>query len=116
MSKIFYDHLSDMSHIEKRIKKFAKTEGERHELFKLVDDIMHHKVMTKVLDELPSEHHPEFLDKFSKHPHDHRLLEYLGAKIAGDVVALIKAEINFVAEEIIHILDQKAEAAISKKK
>jgi hypothetical protein len=95
MSKLFFDHLIELKEIEKQIKKVAKSASEREELWNLVDEIVHHKVMGCILDKLPHEHHDEFLQMFHKCPHDSELIfEYLRIKTGDDFSELIKKEID----------------------
>ena len=99
MSKLFFDHLIELKEIDKQIKKVAKTQAEREELWALVDEIVHHKVMGCILDNLPRPHHEEFLDMFHKSPHDEELLfTYLRDKVGDNIESLIQQEIgNFSA-------------------
>ena len=45
MSKVYYDHLIVLGDIESRIKSIAETQEEREELWQLVDDIIHQRVL-----------------------------------------------------------------------
>src|SRR5260221_7558774 len=49
MSRIFYDHLTNFAKIEKLIKTSATSADEKEELWKIVDEIVHHKVMGCIL-------------------------------------------------------------------
>ncbi|MDP3994584.1 MAG: hypothetical protein Q8P91_02035, partial [bacterium] len=77
MSKIFFDHLIELETVEAEIKKASKTSEEREELWKIVDDIINHKVLEFVLDKLSIKHHGEFLEKFHQAPHDTDIISYL---------------------------------------
>ncbi len=101
MSKIFYDHLIVLEEIEAEIKNSAQTEEERHELWQLVDEIVHTRIMENILDRLPGEHHNEFLEKFHAAPHDDGLLDYLKEKIEENIEELLKEEIGDLAYEIL---------------
>lgn len=95
MSKLFFDHLIELKEIDKQIKRVAKSTEEKEELWLLVDEIIHHKVMGCILDKLPREHHEEFLDIFHKSPHDSDLLiKYLRSRTNSDIEDLIIKEIN----------------------
>lgn len=83
MSQIFYDSLIVLDDVEVRIKRIAQTPEERHELWMIVDEIVHHHVMGCILDKLPEKHHDEFLGRFHAKPHDHSLLGYLKEKVEG---------------------------------
>lgn len=102
MSKLFYDHLVELKKIDKLIKKVAKTSEEREELWGLVDEIVHHRVMGCILDKLPREHHEEFLEMYHARPHDDEyLFGYLKEKIGENVEELIKQEIGTLGTDIL---------------
>ncbi len=102
MSKLFFDHLLDLKEVDKQIKKVAKTSEEREELWGLIDEIVHHKVMGCILGNLPREHHEEFLEIFYTSPHDEELLfRYLRRKVGENIEGLIKQEIGGLAAEIL---------------
>src|SRR3989304_4293940 len=97
MSKLFFDHLVSLEDLEKEIKKVATSKEEKEELWGLVDEIMHHKVMGCILNKLPRDNHEEFLEMFHKHPHDEDLIDYLQEKIGENIEELIKGEIGNLA-------------------
>lgn len=101
MSKIFYDHLIVFEDIDKEIKEAASTPEEREELWQLVDEITHHRVLEKILDALPKENHEEFLGKFHETPYDNSLMEYLNEKVKGNIEDIIKQEIGSLAFELL---------------
>src|SRR5258706_7168635 len=102
MSNIFYDHLIELKEVDKQIKKAAKTQEEREELWVLVDEIVHHKVMGCILGKLPSEHHHEFLELFHKSPHDEDLLlSYLKQRDGDNIESLIRQEIGDLSIDLL---------------
>jgi hypothetical protein len=102
MSKLFFDHLIELKEIDKQIKKVAKTSEEREELWALVDEIVHHKVMGCILDKLPRENHEEFLQIFHKSPHDEELIfGYLKDRVGEDIEMLIKQEIEALSLDLL---------------
>lgn len=107
MSKIFYDDLVDMDKVSAKIKKIARTSEEREELYGLVDEIVHHKVIGCILDRLPEQHHQEFLTNFGERPHDEGLLIYLKERIEDDVVGFIKEEIHKLSVELLMFVEEK---------
>ena len=108
MTKIFYDHLVELGKIDKQIKKVAKTSEEKEELWGLIDEIVHHKVIGCILGSLPREHHEEFLGMFHKSPHDEELLfSYLRRKIGDNIESLIRQEIGGLATELLEEIRQE---------
>ena len=101
MSKIFYDHLIILEEVDRSIKGSTETQEERQELWQIVDEIIHHRVLGCVLAHLPREHHEEFLEKFHQAPHDEGLLDYLEEKIKKDVTKLIKEEVKSLSTELV---------------
>lgn len=100
MSNLFYDHLLPLDEIKTNIDEVAESREEKEELWKIVDEIVHHKVMGCVLDELPSEHHEDFMQKFHKAPYDQELIKYLQERTKNDIVALITATTQKFVEDI----------------
>ena len=102
MSKLFVDHLVELKKIDREIKKVAKTSEEREELWGLVDEIVHHKVMGCILDKLPRDNHEEFLEMYHKSPHDDELIfGYLKTKAGPDIEETIKQEIGALSTELL---------------
>jgi hypothetical protein len=101
MSKIFYDHLITLEEIEIHIKESVETYEERRELWQIVDEIVHHRVLGCILDHLPHNHHQEFLQKFHSCPYDEGLLDYLRERIKKDVEEIIRKETENLASEIL---------------
>ena len=101
MSKIFFDKLVSVKQVEKYIAKLTETVEERHELWQLVDEIVHHRVLHCVLNELPKKHHKEFLVKLYEAPHDEDLLAYSQKKITKDISEFIKLEVQSIENEIL---------------
>ncbi len=114
MSRLFYDHLVDFSELEKLVKKNVKDEASRHEIYKLVDEIVHHRVVGCILDRLPENHHKEFLDHVHKRAHDTGILEYLKERVAEDVEEFIRREVYLLGTEILAMFapeDEKLQRA-----
>ncbi len=102
MSKLFFDHLIVLDQVEIEIKKAAKTKDEQEELWQMVDEIVGHKAIETILDNLPKDNHREFLELFHKAPHDEDLLiGYLKTTIGENVEELLKQELGNLAFEIL---------------
>lgn len=104
MSKLFYDHLLVLEELEHHIKSATQTPEEREELWNIVDEIIHHKVLGCILDRLPYDYHHEFLAKFHESPYDETLLEYLNEKIEGNVEEVIKGQMVSLEKEMLEEL------------
>ncbi len=101
MSKIFYDHLINFEKIEKIIKSSASSLDEKEELWKIVDEIVHHKVMGCILDNLDEKHHEEFLKRFTNAPFDDGLIIYLEEKSSGKISEVVKKTTAEIETEIL---------------
>lgn len=102
MSKLFFDKLINLKEIDKKIKKTANSVEEREELWVLVDEIVHHKVMGCILDKLPRAHHEEFLGLFHQSPHDEELIfSYLKKKVGENIESLIEQEIGDLSANLL---------------
>jgi hypothetical protein len=106
MSKLFFDHLIVLKEVDVYIKKTAQSSEEREELWRLVDEIVHHKVFDVILGLLPKAHHNEFLERFHAHPYDERLIDYLKDKIGQNIEELIKQEIGGLSTELLSDIEE----------
>ncbi len=109
MSKLFFDHLINLEDVEKEINEVSSTKEEKDELWQLVDEIIHHRVLGCILDKLPRKDHEEFLGMFHRHPYDEAIIDYLREKIGGNVEEIIKQEIGTLAFELLTEIRGKAE-------
>jgi hypothetical protein len=116
MSSIFYDHLIALDDVERKIKKIARTHDEKEELYGLIDEIVHHRVLGSILSRLPESHHKEFLDRLSRAPYDENLLAYLGERIADDVEEFIKQEIHSLSVELLLLIEEKTKPSLTSSK
>ena len=101
MSKIFYDRLIVLDDVDSEIKAIAKSHEERDELWQLVDEMVHHRVLGTILDKLPSGNHDEFLERFGKAPYDESILDFLKEKIGENIEELLKQELGGLAFELL---------------
>lgn len=101
MSKLFYDHLIEFEEVEIELKKLELTREERHELERLIDSMVHHKVVGRILTHLSAEHHEEFLDRYHKKPYDPTLLAWINQRIEDSVEKHVKQEIQELKKELL---------------
>ena len=105
MSKLFYDHLVVFSELEKLVKKHVQDAESRGEIYQLVDEIVHHKVVGCILDRLPEEAHHEFLDHVHKRPHDEGILKFIKERVTEDVEEFIRHEVHLLGTELLSMFD-----------
>lgn len=107
MSKIFYDDVISLKKVEKQIKRSVETQEEREEIYQLIDEILHHRLLGSILDKLPKHDHKEFLDRFAQRPHDEAHFTYLAEKIHEDVKEFLKHEVRMLSTEILAMIYDK---------
>ena len=107
MSKLFFDQLVVLDDIDGEIKKLTKSREEKEELWQLVDEMVHHRVLGCVLDALPRGNHDEFLEKFHKAPHDESIMDFLREKVGDNIDELIRQEIGGLAFELLEEIRAK---------
>jgi transcriptional regulator of NAD metabolism len=117
MSKLFFDHLINLDDVEIEIKKVTKTQEEREELWQIVDEIIQHRILGCILDNLPEKYHEEFLEKFHDAPYDLGILAFLVEKIGENIEEIIKQEIGgLVYELLVEIRGKETESPKSSEK
>lgn len=100
MSTLFFDQYINLDKVEKSIKKVSSSRDEAMEMWMIVDEIIHHRVLGCILGHLPKENHHEFLDLLANSPHNEELTAYLKGKIKEDVALLIKNSVALLALEL----------------
>lgn len=107
MSKLFFDHLIVLTRVDSHVKSIAESMEEREELWQLVDELVHHRVMDLILGHLPEAHHEEFMEKFTEFPYEERLFIYLNEKTGKDLEKVITEEMKILEDEILSDLKPK---------
>lgn len=101
MSILYYDRLLVLSGLDKKIKKMSASSEERQELWQMVEEIIHHKVLGCCLTHLPEEHHHEFIEMVHNSPYDQKILKYLDEKTKKDMKKIIKDEIKVLTKNLL---------------
>lgn len=101
MSRIFYDRFIILEEIEVELDKLSLEAPERQELDQLIDEMIHHRVLDRILTHLPKQHHTEFLEHFHKAPYDEGLIDYLDDKIEKSVEEHVREEMKELKKEIL---------------
>ena len=115
-TKLFYSDLVKLKDLLKELDQFQLSAEERDEVFDLLDDIFHHRILDSLLDILPESHHQDFLDRFARTPHDIDLLEYLRQHTTSDPQAKIITTFEIVKREVlldIHLAKPKKTSRMS---
>jgi len=101
MSKIFYDHLIILDEVEVEINNLELEQDEKEELHNLIEETLHHRVLSRVLEVLPKQHHEGFLVEFKKRPHDGALIDYINERIDESVEKHVSEEIDKLKQELL---------------
>lgn len=101
MSTLFFDKLIVLNKLNKKINKKDLSNDEKQEIWKYIEEIIHHKVMGCCLTHLPKQHHTEFLERFHKAPYDEKLLDFIEEKIEKDIRKIIKEEVDTAIKELM---------------
>ncbi|MHA2055752.1 MAG: hypothetical protein ACW99F_19455 [Candidatus Hodarchaeales archaeon] len=105
MSKVFYDHLLSLDGLKKEIDLVSESLEEKEELWQLVDEIIHYRILHIILDNLDDKHHPEFVEFYHKCPHDETILVFIKEKMGDKYERIVKAEANNMSSEIMKLIE-----------
>lgn len=106
MSKLFYDKHLDLTEVDREVKKIVKDPEAREEIYHLIDEIVHHRVVGCILGKLPHEHHQEFVSHMADHPHDESILDYLQRRIPEDVGEFVRQELHLLSGELLVMIHE----------
>ena len=116
MSKLFFDNLLDLDKVEAEIKRAFPLKEEREESESLIDNIIHDKVLEKILDKLPPDTHIEFLELYHKCPHDEEVIfGFLKSKTGKDIDKELQQELKDVSSDILRELKSQDEVTTETK-
>jgi hypothetical protein len=87
--------------LEALVKKHGESPEEREELWKIVEEIVHHRVVGCILDNLPKKHHEEFLGKITNPSFSDELIGYVYSKTGKRIEPEIQREIENIEQEIL---------------
>jgi hypothetical protein len=107
MSRVFYDYLLSLEEIESAITQLAESQDEKQELWQIVDELLHTRILFVILTHLPSERHTEFLERYHDEPHNEEHVLYLNESCGIDMEEIIKNEVKELKKEILRELYQE---------
>lgn len=76
MRQTFYDNFIDITDLMAELS-VELSHLEQEEIHRLIDEILHHRVLEIILDDLPEEHHENFFLRFHNDPADQDLFVFL---------------------------------------
>lgn len=101
MSILFYDHLTNLDDLKEKIDLTSSSLEEKEELWQIVDEIIHHRVLLCILDSLDNVDHADFIEHYHQCPHDDKIVYYLKEKIGDDFENIIVSEVTMINSEIL---------------
>ena len=104
MNKVFYDSIIILEEVEKAINQTIESHQEKQEIWQLVDNITHQRIIFRILKVLPETHHNKFLDMFHEAPHDEELLEFLKEKSKTDIETELQKEAEHLTLELLELI------------
>src|SRR3989344_3003364 len=96
MSKLFYDHIIIIDDVHEKMSALQLPSDEYKELVYIIDSIIHHRVVTRILDLLPREVHEIFLQKLHDNPSDSNHVHFINRHIESDIVV----ELTLIADSL----------------
>lgn len=103
MSRIFYDQLIALEKVEKKINQIIHSHQEKLEIWEIIDNLLHRRILIKILEILPEKHQPNFLLNFNQNPYDPSLLQSLKEN-SPDTENRILNEANNLTQEILETI------------
>lgn len=91
----------NLKKIEKIINSSSHSLEEKEELWKIVEEIVHHRLMTCALDNLDKKHHQDFLNKYSLNRFNEEIIDYLEKQSGKQMRTKLKEEIDSIEKEIL---------------
>jgi hypothetical protein len=104
MTKIFYWHLVELSPLKTELVNRGIGDTDLTEILDHVEEIIHHRTLSLVYDQLPAEHHREFTVRLAKEPHNREIMVFLQQKSGVDIARLLKENIHLTMNEILEDL------------
>ena len=101
--KLFYDHLVVIHEIHSEVEQMELDEVEKEAMVNIIDDLVAHTIVHKILDHLHEDQHEVFLKYFHKAPHDNEILTYLKGHVP-DIETRIKDAADKVKYELIKLV------------
>jgi hypothetical protein len=101
MSKIFYDHLVIREELEFELNRYSLDPEDKEEIIDIIDRTLHHHILNVILNYLPKEKHPEFINRLHASPGDEALIDYLKTHAHPEIEAEIKKQAARVKQEIL---------------
>lgn len=101
MTKIFYWHLVELSPVKTELAGRGVEEADLREILGHVEEIIHHRTLSLIYDQLPIEHHREFSYRLGKNPQAKEIWNFINEKSGKDLSLEIEKNIRDTISEIL---------------
>lgn len=109
MAHLFYDHLVEWKKLDDVLLSLELDKEERMTLLELAEESIHTEVLILIFEELPREHHEEFLLAFHAAPHDVMHVMYLRGKGIDDIEHRIHLRALEIIEDLIESITLRSQ-------
>ncbi len=100
MSILFYDHLVNKEEIILLIESTEDPENHKNKAKQLVDDIIHHEIISFILEKLDSHKHKTFLTLVEERPYDPEIIVFVQTHTHPEIESELKQHAGTVVEQI----------------
>ena len=100
MTKVFYDELVGIEEIFVEIERVELNHKNKQKVKKVIDEIIHYRMVTFILDHLPRVHHKTFLIRFQAAPHEKEHLVFLEKKLSKAFIQDLEKHAQELKKEI----------------
>jgi|SRR5581483_8348827 len=98
--------LTRLEKLEKIIKQSSANSDEKEELWTVVQEIVHHRIIGCILDNLDKSHHEAFMSKYlDKKNIDEEIISFLEEKEGKEITHKLHNTIQEIEEEILKELN-----------
>lgn len=103
MSRLFYDQLISFTEIEITINDLALDKQEKHELWRLIDNIIHHRLLHVVLENLKVDYHEKFFELYQQSPASELVFDFIRENGSPDLEAKLRQEMDILSQELLEL-------------
>jgi hypothetical protein len=108
MSQLFYDSFITLKEIERAINNIDLSNEEKQELWHLIDQLTHQRIMHTLLHHLPHQHHQHLLLLIKEKPHDTTIIEFVKENSEHDIEARLQKESENIVQELLELLNHSS--------
>lgn len=101
MSHLFYDHLIHFEELNSSLNSIDLDRSQRDEFWQIIDEILHHKILEFILDNLHPYHHDHFIVMYHEMPYENSIMTYLIENVGDNFEKKLENEISKFEKELL---------------